>query len=66
MTVIPMVFMFIVTLTALVLVFRTNMATGNYIIGVLAGALFILAIVLIITTINVFFGKKSKDEKLSA
>ncbi|MGE5631068.1 MAG: carbon starvation protein A [Caulobacteraceae bacterium] len=66
MTVIPMVFMFAVTLSALVLVARSNFAGGNIIIGALAVILFILAIVLILTTINTFFGKKSKDQKLGA
>jgi carbon starvation protein len=66
MTVIPMVFMFTVTLTALVLVCKNNLASGNFIIGGLAAILFILAIVLIVTTINTFFGKKSKNAKFSA
>lgn len=66
MTVIPMIFMFCVTLTALVLVCRNNLASSNYIIGGLAAILFVLAIVLIVTTINIFFGKKSKKEKISA
>jgi carbon starvation protein len=66
MTVIPMVFMFCVTLTALVLVCRNNFAGGNIIIGTLAAILFVLAIVLIITTINTFFGKKSKGENIGA
>lgn len=66
MTVIPMVFMFAVTLTALVLVSRNNFMSQNYIIGSLAAILFVLAIVLIVTTINTFFGKKSKQGKISA
>ncbi|KUO73460.1 MAG: carbon starvation protein CstA [Clostridia bacterium BRH_c25] len=66
MTVIPMVFMFAVTLTALVLVCRNNFASGNLIIGVIAAVLFVLAIVLIATTINTFFGSKSKGKKISA
>ncbi|MDF2520259.1 MAG: cstA [Clostridia bacterium] len=66
MTVIPMIFMFAVTLTALVFVSRNNFLSENYIIGTLAAILFVLAIVLIITTINTFLGKKSKQGKISA
>jgi carbon starvation protein len=66
MTVIPMVFMFAVTLTALVLVCRNNFAGGNVIIGSIAAILFILAIILIATTINTFYGKKSKKQNISA
>ncbi len=66
MTVIPMVFMFGVTLTALVLVAKSNFAGGNIIIGSLASILFILAIVLIVTTINIFFGKKEKGQNVKA
>ncbi|HYE83404.1 MAG TPA: carbon starvation protein A [Clostridia bacterium] len=66
MTVIPMVFMFAVTLTALVLVAKNNFAGGNFIIGGMAAILFVLAIILIVTTINTFFGNKSKGEKISA
>jgi len=64
MTVIPMIFMFAVTLTALALVARNNFAGGSLIIGILAVILFLLAIVLIITTINTFWGKKSKNQKI--
>ncbi len=66
MTVIPMVFMFAVTLTALILVSKNNFASGNIIIGSIAVILFVLAIVLIVTTINTFFGKKSKNQNISA
>jgi len=66
MTIIPMVFMFCVTLTALVLVARTNFAGGNMIIGSLATILFILAIVLIMTTIKTFSGDKSKNQNVDA
>jgi carbon starvation protein len=65
MTVIPMVFMFCVTLTALVLVCRNNLLGGNFIIGGMAAILFVLAIVLIVTTINTFFGKGSKNQGAS-
>jgi len=66
MTVIPMVFMFAVTLTALILVGRNNFASGNFIIGSVAAILFVLAIILIVTTINTFFGKKSEKKNISA
>jgi carbon starvation protein len=66
-TVIPMIFMFAVTLTALVMVAKTNFAAeGSLVIGILASVLFILAIVLIINTIQVFFGGKSKDKEIGA
>ncbi|KUO75285.1 MAG: hypothetical protein APF77_22500 [Clostridia bacterium BRH_c25] len=61
-----MVFMFAVTLTALVLVAKNNFAGGNLIIGSIASILFVLAIVLIVTTINTFFGSNSKNKKISA
>lgn len=66
MTVVPMVFMFCVTLTALVLVAKGNFAGGNIVIGTIASVLFILALVLIITTINTFFGDKSKNKNVDA
>jgi carbon starvation protein len=66
MTVIPMVFMFAVTLSALALVCINNLFLGgSVIIGILAAILFILAIVLIITTINTFFGKKASTDKIN-
>lgn len=66
-TVIPMVFMFVVTLTALLMVAKNNFAEGgSLVIGVLASILFVLAIVLIINTIQVFFGGKSKDKEVGA
>jgi carbon starvation protein len=62
-----MIFMFAVTLTALVMVAKTNFAAeGSLVIGILASVLFILAIVLIINTIQVFFGGKSKDKEIGA
>ncbi|MEA4847765.1 MAG: carbon starvation protein A [Clostridiaceae bacterium] len=66
MTVIPMIFMFCVTLTALVFVAKNNFAGGNVVIGTLAAILFLLAIVLIITTIKTFFGDKSKNQQAGA
>lgn len=66
MTVIPMIFMFAVTLTALALVAKNNFAGGSVVIGILAAILFILAIFLIITTIQTFFGNKSKKQNTVA
>ena len=66
MTVIPMIFMFCVTLSALVLVAKSNFAGGNLFIGVIASILFVLAIVLIVTTLQTFFGDKSKNQKIDA
>jgi carbon starvation protein len=66
MTVIPMVFMFLVTLTALLLVAKNNFSGGSVIIGILASILFVLAIVLIVNTYKLFFGDKSKNQKMGA
>ena len=66
MTVVPMVFMFCVTLTALVFVARNNFAGGNVVIGTLASILFVLAIVLIITTVKTFSGDKPKKQNVDA
>ena len=57
MLVIPMIFMLIVTLTALVLLVNSNMASGNYILVGFAVALFILAIVLAVQGYKALFGK---------
>ncbi|MDK2804783.1 MAG: carbon starvation protein [Peptostreptococcaceae bacterium] len=61
MTVIPMIFMFAVTLSALALVAKNNLLGGNLVIAAIAAVLFILAIVLIVTTFKLFFGKKDKN-----
>lgn len=65
-TVIPMIFMFCVTLTALVIVARNSFLGGKPIIGVLAVVLFCLAVYLIIFSYNTFFSKKAKGQKISA
>jgi len=57
MLVIPMVFMLIVTLTALVLLANSNIASGNYVLVGFAVALFILAIVLAIQGYKALFKK---------
>ena len=46
MLTIPMIFMLVVTLTALVLLIKSNLAAGNYILVVFPVLLFILAIIL--------------------
>ena len=62
MTIIPMVFMFIVTLVALGLLIKTNLfgATPNYMLGIIAIILFILAIVLVLESFTSL--KNAKDD----
>lgn len=56
----PMVFMFLVTFTALALVIKHNIAPGgNMILVLVAAVLFILAIVLVKEAWNVFYNSKS-------
>jgi len=57
MLVIPMVFMLIVTLCALVILANNNIATGNYILVGFAVALFILAIILAVQGYKILFKK---------
>lgn len=65
-TVIPMIFMFAVTLTALIMVAKSNFTGGNLLIGIVASILFILAIFLIVTAVKTFSGDKSKNENIGA
>lgn len=61
MIMIPMVFMFAVTLTALVLVIKANLAaTGNIMLAIIAAILFVLALILIKEAWGVFTGKNNK------
>ncbi len=46
-TLIPMIFMFAVTLTALVTLFYTNIVNNNYILSVISVLLFVLALILV-------------------
>lgn len=46
-TLIPMIFMFAVTLTALVTLFYTNILNNNYILSVISVLLFVLALILV-------------------
>ena len=63
MAVIPMIFMFAVTLTALVLLILNNLKDANYILVVFAIGLFILAIVLISQSYKVLTGNKNIDKE---
>lgn len=56
----PMVFMLVVTLTALVLLTQSNLASGNYVLVVLPILLFILAIVLAVEGYRILFGKDTE------
>ena len=59
MLTIPMVFMLIVTLCALVLLARSNIASGNFILVGFSIALFILAIILAVQGYKILFGQDS-------
>ena len=61
MTMIPMIFMFAVTLSALVILVKNFFAAGNIILGVLAIVLFVLAVYLIYTAAHTMKEKKSKN-----
>jgi carbon starvation protein len=52
---VPMVFMFAVTLTALVFLVRANLAGGNYALVIFGAVLFVLALVLIKLSYKVLF-----------
>ncbi|MCX7884297.1 MAG: carbon starvation protein A [Caloramator sp.] len=60
MTMIPMIFMFCVTLTALLLLIKNFFAGRKILLGIIAVLLFILAIDLIITSSKVLSGKREK------
>lgn len=60
MLIVPMIFMFLVTLTALGFLIRDNVAKGNYALVFFGVLLFILAIVLIALAYNVLTGKKKR------
>ncbi|MDD2481933.1 MAG: carbon starvation protein A [Lutispora sp.] len=61
MTMIPMIFMFAVTLSALVILIRNFFSAGNILLGCMAIVLFALAIVLIYTATNVMKNNKVKN-----
>lgn len=62
MTIIPMIFMFAVTLTALVLLTINFFKAKNYVLFVIAILLFIFAIELIVETYKVLSGSKASKE----
>lgn len=64
MIVIPMIFMLVVTLVALVLLIQSNLAASNYILVVFPALLFVLAIVLAYKGYSIVF-KKDDTEKVS-
>ncbi|NMA94390.1 MAG: carbon starvation protein A [Clostridiales bacterium] len=66
MILIPMAFMFAVCLSALVLVFMSNLAKGGYIMVVISAILFALAIVLLIEGIKIFTDPNTKGQRLKA
>ena len=57
MLVIPMIFMLIVTLFALVFLIKANLAASNYVLVVFPALLFILALVLAYKGYGIVFGK---------
>ncbi|WP_134702604.1 carbon starvation protein A [Ammoniphilus sp. YIM 78166] len=60
-TAIPMVFMFVVTISALLVLIQTNFASGKYFLAFSSLALFILCIVLILEAWRNFSSLKGKD-----
>jgi carbon starvation protein len=62
-TLIPMLFMFAVTLTALVMLFYTNISGGNYILSFISVLLFLLAVLLGIKAYTVLVHKKPEEIK---
>ncbi|KRQ87159.1 Carbon starvation protein A [Caloramator mitchellensis] len=61
-TLLPMIFMFAVTLTALVVLMKNYFIAKNFVLVVVAAILFILAVVLIFETYNVLKTKKSSKD----
>ncbi len=59
MIIIPMVLMFLVTLTALGFLIRDNIATGNFLLVIIAILLLILAVILIIQSYKILTKKES-------
>ncbi|MGL4345977.1 MAG: carbon starvation CstA family protein, partial [Cellulosilyticaceae bacterium] len=62
-TLIPMIFMFIVTLTALGMLIYSFFMAKNIVLLVIAVILFVLAIVLIVTTAQTFSKEKKQNKK---
>lgn len=59
----PMIFMIVVTLTALVFLIQKNFAAGNYILVIFPVLLFILAIILAVEGYQILFGNKAVEQK---
>ena len=62
----PMIFMFMVTLSALVILAKNNIMAGNYLLVFFAVVLFVLALVLIKESYPILFGKKEKMAEATA
>jgi carbon starvation protein len=60
---IPMIFMFSVTLTALGMLFYTNISNDNYVLSFISVLLFLLAILLGIKSYSVLLNEKPKELK---
>mgnify|MGYP000971007387 FL=1 len=58
MLIVPMIFMLVVTLSALVLLIKSNLAAGNYLLVVFPVLLFILAIILAKEGYSIIFGSQ--------
>lgn len=65
-TIIPMVFMFIVTISALGFLMYNNVIGGNYFLAVSAFVLFVLCIFLIFEAARAMSTKKDKDSSIKA
>lgn len=61
MIIYPMIFMFIVTLTALILLIKTNLAAGNFILVIFGVLLFVLALILIKQSYKILSGETKKS-----
>ena len=60
---IPMLFMFIVTMTALAMLFYTNISNGHYTLSLISVLLFLLAVLLGIKAYTVLVHKKPQELK---
>lgn len=65
-TIIPMVFMFIVTLAALGVLMQTNAAKGNWFLAISSFILFVLCIFLVVEAWRAIFSIKDKDSTIKA
>jgi len=61
-TLIPMIFMFAVTLTALVTLFYTNILNNNYILSIISVLLFVLALILVFQAYRVLRQNRKEVE----